>query len=111
MPADLTQIQVTGTKLLPRSDVLSWLVPVLLLAALVTAIDIFLSTRLGLLANPVLYDGLTYLIEAELGPTRQFVRSTAETGIAYWEVAPVSTFRIDYIPLLGLFRKHAPLWN
>jgi hypothetical protein len=91
--------------------VLTWLGPILLLAALVTTIDLLLSARLGLLANPLLYDGLFYLVEERLSPGLQLVRPTGQPDSPYWEVDVVSTPAIDVLPMLGLLRKHAPLWN
>jgi hypothetical protein len=110
-PANRPRRERSKAVLLNRPDSLAWIAQVVVFAALVTAGDLLLSTRLGLLANPILYDGLTYLVESEHGPAWQLIRPSAQNGVPSWEAYPVSTPLIDAVPALGLFRKHAPVWN
>ena len=93
--------------------VLWWLVPLVLLAATITANDLLLSARLGLLANPILSDGLSYLVLLELASTDMEGVILPETGprvLSGEVVSPITSPLFTYLPVLRLFREHSPGW-
>lgn len=72
--------------------------------------DAALSMRLGVLANPQLYDGLSYRLQARLGPVTQMVNSSEDLPHVRQAMATPSILTAA-IPQLGWFAVHAPLWT
>lgn len=95
-----------------RSDVRS-VIAILLLAAVVTANDLLLSARLGLLANPVLSDGLAYLIQTEvaLSDIERFNAGTVVQQGLTVALSPASTLMFHAVPVTRLYAEHAPIWS
>jgi hypothetical protein len=89
----------------------AWIALILLLAALVNGIDILLSMRLGLLANPPLFDGLLYVTDARLTATMLATRSDAASMVSYLDDAGTASPMLDAAPFLYPFSKRAPLWT
>ena len=83
---------------------------ILALSLALWASDAALSTRLGVLANPQLYDGLSYRLQARLGPVTQMVDSS-ETLPHIRQAVTKTSILTDAIPQLGWFAVHAPLWT
>lgn len=95
-----------------RSGLLS-VVAILLLAALVTANDLLLSARLGLLANPVLSDGLAYLLQTEIALSdmeKLRAPSLPPPGLSI-DASPLAMTLFHYLPIVRLYREHAPIWS
>ena len=93
-----------------RVSVAIWIVPLLALAALLTGIDILLSMRLGLLANPPLNDGLGYVVDARLPPKLVLTPPRQQLDRPYLEVVEVESPVLDAVPALDALSRRAPLW-
>jgi hypothetical protein len=89
----------------------AWIALILLLAALLIGIDILVSMRLGLLANPPLFDGLFYVTDARLTATMLATRSDMVSLVSYLDDANTASAVLDTAPFLYPFSKRAPLWT